>query len=113
MLLDREAELDLTATALRSGRGALVLVSGPLGVGKSALLDGICALGAAQGAQHLRASAAPMERDFSLGAARQLLEPALRQAPPETRARWTSGAAGHARSALDADRSGGTGPSET
>ncbi|WP_260640171.1 helix-turn-helix transcriptional regulator [Streptomyces angustmyceticus] len=113
MLLDREAELDLADAALRSGRGSLVLVSGPLGVGKSALLDGIGALGAAQGAQHLRASAAPMERGFALGAARQLLEPALRQASPETRARWTSGAAGRALGALEADRPGGTGPSES
>ncbi|RXS68312.1 ATP-binding protein [Streptomyces sioyaensis] len=113
MLLDRDTELDLTAAALRSGRGALVLVSGPLGVGKSALLDGISALGAAQGAQHLRVSAAPMERDFSLGAARQLLEPALRDASPETRERWTSGAAGPARCALDAGLPGGVGPSET
>ncbi|MFI9259649.1 AAA family ATPase [Streptomyces sioyaensis] len=113
MLLDREAELDLTATALRSGRGALVLVSGPLGVGKSALLDGIGALGAAQGAQHLRVSAAPMERDFSLGVVRQLLEPALRHASPATRARWASGAAGPACSALEAGRPGGAGASET
>ncbi|MEV6569223.1 helix-turn-helix transcriptional regulator [Streptomyces kronopolitis] len=108
MLLDRDVELDLAVTALRSGRGALVLVSGPLGVGKSALLDGIGALAAAQGALHLRVSAAPMERDFCLGAARQLLEPALRDASPETLARWT---AGEAREVLDAGGPGGAGPS--
>ncbi|MEV7465525.1 LuxR family transcriptional regulator [Streptomyces kronopolitis] len=109
MLLDRDVELDLAATALRSGRGALVLVSGPLGVGKSALLDGIGALAAAQGALHLRVSAAPMERDFCLGAARQLLEPALRDASPQTLARWT---AGDARDVLDAGGPGGAGPSQ-
>lgn len=110
MLLDRDVELDLAVTALRSGRGALVLVSGPLGVGKSALLDGIGALGAAQGALHLRVSAAPMERDFSFGVARQLLEPALRHASPETLARWT---AGDARDVIEAGRSGGAVPSQT
>ena len=93
MLLDREVELDLAATVLGSRRGALVLVTGPLGVGKSALLGGIGALRAAQGALHLRVNAAPMERDFPLGAARQLLEPALRHASPEVMARWTAGSA--------------------
>ncbi|MFE3641453.1 AAA family ATPase [Streptomyces sp. NPDC059169] len=112
MLLDRDVELDLAVAALRSGRGALVLVSGPLGVGKSALLDAIGVLGATQGAQHLRVNAAPMEQDFSLGAARQLLEPALRHASPETFARWTSGAAAPARGALSG-RTGGAGPLQT
>ncbi|MFF8788746.1 AAA family ATPase [Streptomyces sp. NPDC015125] len=110
MLLDREAELVLTATALRSGRGALVLATGPLGVGKSALLDGIGELGAAQGAQHLRVSAAPMERDFSFGVARQLLEPVLRHASPEERARWEPGVVSRARRAFDAGRPDGAAP---
>ncbi|MEU8782739.1 AAA family ATPase [Streptomyces sp. NPDC048637] len=110
MLLDREAELVLTANALRSRRGALVLVTGPLGVGKSALLDGIGELGAAQGSQHLRVSAAPMERDFSFGVARQLLEPVLRHASPEERARWEPGAVRRARRAFDAGRPDGAEP---
>ncbi|WP_327690505.1 AAA family ATPase [Streptomyces tubercidicus] len=111
MLLDREVELDLAATALGTGEGALVLVSGPLGVGKSALLDGICALPAARKAQHLRVSAAPMERGFSLGAARQLLEPALRDASPAAMAQWAA-VANRARSTLDTRGPIGVRPAE-
>jgi DNA-binding CsgD family transcriptional regulator len=116
MLLDREAELGLAAAAVctaRTGRGALMLVSGPLGIGRSALLDAIGELGVAQGVVRLRASAAPMERDFSLGVARQLLEPALRHASREALARWTSGPARHARTALDAGWLGGAEPDKT
>ncbi|MFB6436277.1 AAA family ATPase [Streptomyces sp. NPDC056411] len=107
MLLDREAELDLAAAALQAGCGALILVTGPLGVGKSALLDGIGALGEAQRARQLRVSAAPMERGFPLGVARQLLEPALRDASHAAAERWTTGPARAARTALDSGWPGG------
>lgn len=116
MLLDREAELSLAAAALRgaqAGRGTLMLVCGPLGIGKSALLDAMGERGARMGAVVLRASAAPMERDFSFGVVRQLLEPALRRASSETVARWTAGAARHARPVLADDAFGAGEPQPT
>ncbi|MFG2191752.1 AAA family ATPase [Streptomyces sp. NPDC048639] len=109
MLIDRDAELSRVAVALRraqAGRGAFVLVSGPLGIGKSALLDEIGERGARLDATVLRAGAAPMERDFPLGVIRQLLEPALRRAPEDAVARWTAGDAHDALSALSDDAFG-------
>ncbi|MEV6316927.1 AAA family ATPase [Streptomyces sp. NPDC051776] len=103
MLIDRDAELSRATVALRraqAGRGAFVLVSGPLGIGKSALLDEIGERGAQVDATVLKAGAAPMERDFSYGVARQLLEPALRRADEDVLASWTEGAAQYAIAAL-------------
>ena len=94
VLTGRDFELDMIAAALRraqSGHGALVLLSGPLGIGKSVLLGAVGELGRAAGTLTLRASAAPMERDFGYGVARQLLEPTLRRSDEETITRWTSG----------------------
>lgn len=106
MLLARRSELELAHAALRraqAGNGALVLISGPLGGGKSALLDAVHELAAAAGSRSLRASATLTERDYAFGVVHQLLEPALRRAPARSVERWMAGAARYARPALAGD----------
>jgi DNA-binding NarL/FixJ family response regulator len=82
-LLERDSELAViaeAAEAARHGRGSLIFVSGPAGVGKSAVLAA-----AVRHAADLRALAArggELERDLPLGLARQLLEPAINGADP-------------------------------
>ncbi|WSQ15340.1 AAA family ATPase [Streptomyces sp. NBC_01231] len=80
MLAERDTDLASVAAALRraaEGRGSVVVVQGPLGVGKSALLGAVSELGAPPDFLTLRAHAATVEHDFSFGVVRQLIEPAL------------------------------------
>jgi DNA-binding CsgD family transcriptional regulator len=77
VLLERETELGLVTQAVRrahSGTGTPIVVSGPLGIGKSALLQAFSELGEAEGARVLRASAAPLEREFPFGVVGQLVD---------------------------------------
>lgn len=96
MLLERDSELDLVSGALRSahrGAGALLVISGPLGGGKSKLLRALPAL-AGEDARVLTASASALEQGYAFGVVRQLLETTLHGAREEQRRRWLSGAAG-------------------
>src|SRR5262245_60623413 len=75
-LLEREGELARIGGSLaraRQGRGGLVLVEGPAGMGKSALLADARALAEAAGMQVLRSRGAELEREFGYGVVRQLL----------------------------------------
>jgi DNA-binding CsgD family transcriptional regulator len=95
-LLERDSELDLVSRALRSahhGEGALLVISGPLGGGKSKLLRALPAL-AGEDTRVLTASASALERDYAFGVVRQLLGAPLHGACDEQRRRWLSGAAG-------------------
>ena len=76
-LLDRDAELDLIGRALdsaREGRGRAVVVEGPSGIGKSALLDVAVELSAAHGAETLVARATEVDRGMPLSLAGRLFE---------------------------------------
>ncbi|MDI2031369.1 AAA family ATPase [Saccharopolyspora sp. TS4A08] len=78
-LWEREHELDTVDAALaatRAGSGSLLVISGPLGIGKSELLSACAPRARRSGLRVLRASCAPQERDFELGVVRQLLDPA-------------------------------------
>ncbi|GLZ29007.1 hypothetical protein Lesp02_11970 [Lentzea sp. NBRC 105346] len=100
MLLERQGELEQISRALRdaqAGGGSQLLVGGPLGNGKSALLQEIPSLEAADGFRVLRANASSLEQDFAFGVVRQLFDPVLSRAVPELRERWLTGAAGLAR----------------
>ena len=95
-LLERDSELDGVDEALRdasAGAGSLVLVQGPGGIGKTALLTEIRRRADAQGLSVLRARAQELEREFGFGVVRQLFEPVLARASPEQREQLLDGAA--------------------
>ena len=83
LLLERERELrciDAAIAAARAGSGRSVVVEGPAGIGKSAVLAA-ARIAAEDGAtRFLRARGAELERDFAFGVVRQLFEPMLHEA---------------------------------
>src|SRR5262245_15117409 len=84
MLVERERELAAFASALREaerGRGAVVLVEAPAGLGKTSLLKAAGEAGSKAGFACLRARASELERDFAYGCVRQLLEPVVANGP--------------------------------
>lgn len=101
-LLEREDELAHLHAALEDaaeGRGRLVVVEGPAGIGKTALLERACE-NAGPRFLVLRARAGELEREFPHGVVRQLLEGHLRARPPGDRAVLLEGAAGLAAPAV-------------
>ena len=94
--MERDLELELIALSLeRAGRGQgnVVLVEGPAGIGKSALLAAACEAAAALGHRVLRARGAELEQEFAFGVARQLFEPLLMRASAERRRSLLAGPA--------------------
>ena len=80
MLLERDTELALVSAALRAageGSSSLLLLRGPLGIGRSALLAQLPALVTGEDVRVLRANAATMEQDFAFGVVRQLFDSLL------------------------------------
>src|SRR4051812_1272993 len=64
--------------------GAVGVLEGGAGLGKSALIDAACATAAERGMTVLRANGSELERDFAYGVVRQLFE-ALLAEPPRRR----------------------------
>ncbi|WP_328395016.1 AAA family ATPase [Streptomyces sp. NBC_00390] len=105
MLLDRGAELAVAQGALRAaagGRSSLLLVAGPLGIGRSALLRELSERVDPKTVHLLRANAAAGERDFAFGVVRQLFDSVLTTASSQAREHWFAGAEA-ARQVLDYD----------
>ena len=76
-LLERERELDVLGAALsraRDGAGGVVLIEGPVGVGKSRLLTSARSSARDAGMRVVEARGAVLERQFAFGVARQLFE---------------------------------------
>jgi DNA-binding CsgD family transcriptional regulator len=107
-LLEREQEASLLADALataRAGAGALVLVEGEAGIGKTRLLQ----LARSQATEHrmtvLQARGAELERDFGWGVARQLFERWLLDRDVDERERILAGPAEPSLGALGIEQS--------
>ncbi len=96
-LLEREAEfavLEGLLGAARRGRGAVALIEGPPGIGKTELALAARERGEAAGMEALAARAGELERDIAWAVVRGLLEPALARRREGERAELLAGAAG-------------------
>jgi DNA-binding CsgD family transcriptional regulator len=96
-LLEREGELrriEQGLAAACAGRGCLILVEGPAGIGKTALVGSARSASEAAGMRVLRARGAELEHDFAFGIVRQLFEPALAETPELERSELLQGPAG-------------------
>jgi DNA-binding CsgD family transcriptional regulator len=94
----RDAEGLLAAVG--AGEGSALLIEGPAGIGKSALIRAIRERASGLGFRVLVARGAELERDFSFGVVRQLFEPALAMAADAEREALLAGAAGLAEPAV-------------
>src|SRR5215207_5069502 len=102
-LLERSEELARIESALaeaRSGLGTFIVLEGPAGIGKTALLAAARTAAAEGGMRVLRSRATELERDFAFGVVRQLFEPSLVEASEDERADLLHGAAGIAAGLL-------------
>jgi DNA-binding CsgD family transcriptional regulator len=95
-LVERESELELLGRLLdeaADGRGSLLVLQGPAGIGKSGLLAAARDHADARGFQVVRARGGELERDFPNGVVRQLFEARLAACDDEERAALFAGAA--------------------
>jgi len=102
-LLEREddlAALRLVIAAAAGGEGALGIIDGPAGIGKTALLEALQELVEESPVRFLRARASELERPFAYGVVRQLVEAEVVRLTPEQRAVLLDGAAAPAGSVL-------------
>jgi DNA-binding CsgD family transcriptional regulator len=79
-LLERHDELARIESALaeaRAGLGSFVVLEGPAGIGKTALLAATRTAAANSKMRVLRSRGTELERDFAFGVVRQLFEPAV------------------------------------
>lgn len=93
-ILDRDEELAVLCAAggaAAAGQGAVVLVDGPAGIGKTSLLRAACMRPPAARLRILTARGLALERGFAYGIARQLIEPVRAAAGPgEWDGCWTA-----------------------
>jgi predicted ATPase len=85
------------------GTGGVVMLEGPAGIGKTALVRVANELAGDQQLTILRATGSELESGFPFGVARQLLERAFEALDPAQRARVLAGSAGLADQVLGAD----------
>ena len=120
-LLERGRELARIEGALAQaalGNGALLVLDGPAGIGKTRLLSAAAASARAGGVAVLSACGSEFERDFAFGIVRQLLEPVLTRTAASWRRSLLRGGAWQAVAALEllpgpADSTRGEDPGST
>jgi DNA-binding CsgD family transcriptional regulator len=91
MLHERAPELSCLAAALSAadpGAPTVTVLSGPLGIGRTALLRELPGTLAGEDVRVLRANAAPAEQHFAYGVVGQLLDSLLSGASRQDRERW-------------------------
>jgi DNA-binding CsgD family transcriptional regulator len=104
------ATIEEVVAAGAAGDGAVLVIEGPPGIGKSALVSAARETAGAAGLNVRPARCSTFERDFPFGVARQLLEPLLHGASEEERERLLDGPAAFAASVIsqvDADAAAG------
>lgn len=109
VLLERDAEtgsLDSLLARARAGSGGTVVIEGDAGVGKTSLLEYLCATAAMMGTTVLRARGGELEREFPWGVVRQLFEPWLTSVDPSRRAELLAGSAALAEPLFGAGEGG-------
>ena len=102
-LIERERELtrlDALISDAAAGRGSMLVLEGPPGIGKTALLDHTRANASTAGLQVLTARAAGLESDLGFSLVRGMFEPVLARLPVDERDALLSGAARLARGPL-------------
>ncbi len=102
-LLERRSELARIESALadaRAGRGTFVVVEGPAGIGKTAVLTAARSAAADSGMRVLRSRGTELEHEFAFGVVRQLFEPLLAEAGEPERTELLHAAAGVAAGLL-------------
>lgn len=102
-LLERGDELETIAAHLDragEGEGSLLVVEGPAGIGKTALLAAAAELAAERGTTVMRARGGVLEQQLEYGVVRQLVEKPVLRASPERRAALLAGPAAAAAAAL-------------
>jgi len=107
LLLERAPVLAAVDDALADcahGSGQFFVVEGPAGIGKTSVLAKARSRAAESGMHVLAARASELERTFSYGVVRQLLEPLLTRSDDAARERLLEGAAVHAASLFDPDQ---------
>ena len=95
-MLERDGELARINTVIEGaaqGRGRLVVIEAPAGIGKTRLLDEACQAGRTAGMQVLRARGVALESTFAFGVVRQLFEAVLANASVVERGELLRGAA--------------------
>ncbi len=106
-LIERDGDLTAIAAAVDGvrggGDGGALLIEGPAGVGKTALLEHLDRRASAPGVRLLRGRGSEMEREFGFGLVRQLFGPLIRPLDDEARAQLLSGPAAPAASIFGLD----------
>ena len=113
-LLERTAELGALANVtdeVAAGSGRIVLIEGPPGIGKSALVRAARSGAAERGLEALTARGAELETEFAFGVVRQLFERRLAATEPQEFESLFSGAASLAAGLFSFGRVAGDGPS--
>ena len=104
-LVERELEIAHLQRALDHswhGVGRLVVIEGPAGIGKTALLRVVREMARDIGMNVRAARGAELEQGFAFGVVRQLLDPVIAAADDSQRREWLSGAAELAAPLFDA-----------